>query len=224
MGEPRATCIAQRMCDGECMDEGSWTGSSGSTMGGPLSPGCELARSVAARPWCVPSREVLLHKRRLFPSHSIVLMSACTRVNSRRLAISCSPGKARSSTACHRCGRTINEPHGSDKPCLLRHLPVLGGCICAFDPNAFAVRSVMTTSPPRIRSTPKHGSWRNMAECEFAVLQRQCLSTRIASAELVQAKTAAWEAQRNTAKAIVQWWFTNKNARAKLKRLYTSSS
>jgi transposase len=30
------------------------------------------------------------------------------------------------STICHRCGRTITEPHGTDKSRLLRHLPVLG--------------------------------------------------------------------------------------------------
>ena len=30
------------------------------------------------------------------------------------------------STTCHRCGRVINEPHGVDKPRLLRHLPILG--------------------------------------------------------------------------------------------------
>ena len=30
------------------------------------------------------------------------------------------------STICHRCGRTITDPHASDKPRLLRHLPVLG--------------------------------------------------------------------------------------------------
>ncbi|GAB4433055.1 MAG: ISL3-like element ISKox3 family transposase [Chloroflexi bacterium OHK40] len=29
-------------------------------------------------------------------------------------------------TTCHRCGRTITEPHGTDKPRLLRHLPILG--------------------------------------------------------------------------------------------------
>lgn len=29
-------------------------------------------------------------------------------------------------TTCHRCGRTITERHGTDKPRLLRHLPVLG--------------------------------------------------------------------------------------------------
>jgi transposase len=30
------------------------------------------------------------------------------------------------STTCRRCGRSITEPHGLDKPRLLRHLPILG--------------------------------------------------------------------------------------------------
>ncbi len=30
------------------------------------------------------------------------------------------------STACRRCGRTITEPHGTDEPPRLRHLPILG--------------------------------------------------------------------------------------------------
>jgi transposase len=30
------------------------------------------------------------------------------------------------STTCHRCGRTITEQHGEDRPRLLRHLPILG--------------------------------------------------------------------------------------------------
>ena len=72
------------------------------------------------------------------------------------------------------------------------------------------------------RYTPKHGSWLNMAECEFAVLQRQCLSTRVPSADAVQAKTLAWEDIRNAAKATVTWRFTSARARTKLKRLYPS--
>lgn len=31
-----------------------------------------------------------------------------------------------SSTSCRRCGRTITEQHGEDRPRLLRHLPILG--------------------------------------------------------------------------------------------------
>lgn len=72
------------------------------------------------------------------------------------------------------------------------------------------------------RYTPKHGSWLNMAECEFAVLQRQCLSTRVPSADAVQAKTLAWEDIRNAEKATVTWRFTSARARTKLKRLYPS--
>ena len=30
------------------------------------------------------------------------------------------------STTCRQCGRTITEPHGTDQPRLLRHLPILG--------------------------------------------------------------------------------------------------
>ena len=30
----------------------------------------------------------------------------------------------------------------------------------------------------QIHYTPKHGSWLNIAECEFSVLQRQCLNRR----------------------------------------------
>jgi len=74
------------------------------------------------------------------------------------------------------------------------------------------------------RYTPKHGSWLNMAECAFAVLQRQCRSTRVASAELVAAKTLTWETVRNAAKATVTWRFTSTRARTKLKRLYASRS
>ena len=33
------------------------------------------------------------------------------------------------STSCRRCGRTITEPHGTDQPRLLRHLPILGRAV-----------------------------------------------------------------------------------------------
>jgi hypothetical protein len=72
------------------------------------------------------------------------------------------------------------------------------------------------------RYTPKHGSWLNMAECEFAVLLGQCLDQRIPNMPTVRRKTAAWEQRRNTAKATVNWRFTTTKARTKLKRLYPS--
>ena len=49
------------------------------------------------------------------------------------------------------------------------------------------------------RYTPKHGSWLNMAECEFAILLGQCLDQRIPAISTVQRKSAAWEQRRNAA-------------------------
>lgn len=72
------------------------------------------------------------------------------------------------------------------------------------------------------RYTPKHGSWLNMAECEFAVLLGQCLDQRIPNLTTVRRKSAAWEQRRNRAKATVNWRFTTDKARTKLTRLYPS--
>jgi hypothetical protein len=68
--------------------------------------------------------------------------------------------------------------------------------------------------------TPKHGSWLNMAELEFSVLSRQCLDRRIPDPEALRHEIATWEAERNAARATVQWRFTVTDARTKLHRLY----
>ena len=68
--------------------------------------------------------------------------------------------------------------------------------------------------------TPKHGSWLNMAEIELSVLSRQCLSGYTPNAETLFSETSAWEMERNTQKATVEWRFTTEDARIKLKRLY----
>jgi hypothetical protein len=73
-----------------------------------------------------------------------------------------------------------------------------------------------------IHYTPKHGSWLDMAEIELGILGRQCLDRRIDNAEQLKREVAAWEAQRNTAEAKVDWQFTATDARIKLKRLYPS--
>ena len=70
------------------------------------------------------------------------------------------------------------------------------------------------------RYTPKHGSWLNMAELEFAALQRQCLKRGIASRAEVEHEIAAWEGTRNRQKATVQWRFTTTDARTQLGQLY----
>ncbi len=71
-------------------------------------------------------------------------------------------------------------------------------------------------------STPKHGSWLNMAEIEFSALQRQCLDRRIPDQETLREEIAAWEARRNEQEVTVNWRFTTADARIRLKRLYPS--
>jgi transposase len=71
-------------------------------------------------------------------------------------------------------------------------------------------------------STPKHGSWLNMAEIELSVLNRQCLNRCIPShADLIH-ETKTWASQRNDKKATVNWQFETDDARIKLIRLYPS--
>jgi hypothetical protein len=70
--------------------------------------------------------------------------------------------------------------------------------------------------------TPKHGSWLNMAEVEFAVLSTQCLDRRLGNVQVVQNEIAAWKRQRNAAHSVINWRFTVQVARVKLERLYPS--
>lgn len=72
--------------------------------------------------------------------------------------------------------------------------------------------------------TPKHGSWLNMAEIELSVLSRQCLDRRIGSKEQLQKEVEAWQEQRNQVGTSVDWRFTTRDARIKLKHLYPSIS
>ena len=68
--------------------------------------------------------------------------------------------------------------------------------------------------------TPKHGSWLNMAEIELNVLISQCLNRRIEDIEVIRKESSAWQESRNNKGAKVNWQFTTKDARVKLKRLY----
>jgi hypothetical protein len=70
--------------------------------------------------------------------------------------------------------------------------------------------------------TPKHGSWLDMAEAEFAVLSTQCLDRRLGNVQTVQSEIAAWERPRNDVHATINWRFTVAEARVKLERLYHS--
>ena len=73
-----------------------------------------------------------------------------------------------------------------------------------------------------IHYTPKRGSWLNMAEIEIGVLAKQCLDRRLPTMDRVREEVEAWEAKRNSAKAMIQWRFTTPAARDKLGRLYPS--
>jgi transposase len=68
--------------------------------------------------------------------------------------------------------------------------------------------------------TPKHGSWLNIAECEFSVLSRQCTDRRFPDEQALNAAVVAWQAERNADTATVNWRFTTQDARIRLKHLY----
>jgi hypothetical protein len=68
--------------------------------------------------------------------------------------------------------------------------------------------------------TPKHGSWLNMAEIELNVLIGQCLNRRMGSLEEVKKAVSAWQVRRDNLNAKINWQFTTKDARVKLRRLY----
>lgn len=70
--------------------------------------------------------------------------------------------------------------------------------------------------------TPKHGSWLNMAEIELSILSRQCLSQRIEKKSILSQEIQVWQSNRNNANATINWRFTTKDARIKLKHLYPS--
>lgn len=71
-----------------------------------------------------------------------------------------------------------------------------------------------------IHYTPKHGSWLDIAEIELNVMTRQCLFRRIESISILRDELSAWEVERNTMAAKVNWQFRTENARIKLLSLY----
>jgi hypothetical protein len=68
--------------------------------------------------------------------------------------------------------------------------------------------------------TPVHGSWLNMAEIELHILNSQCLNRPLDSVQKVKAEVEAWQKDRNNKNKKINWQFTSKDARIKLKRLY----
>ena len=63
-----------------------------------------------------------------------------------------------------------------------------------------------------------------MVELEIGVLRGQCLDRRIGQRKKLVSEIAAWEKQRNDAKARVKWMFTTEKARTKLAHAYPDPS
>ena len=70
--------------------------------------------------------------------------------------------------------------------------------------------------------TPKHGSWLNIAEIELSLLKRLGIASRVGNRTELEKQIESYQTKRNGKQAKVNWQFTTKDARVKLKRLYPS--
>ena len=68
--------------------------------------------------------------------------------------------------------------------------------------------------------TPKHASWLDMAEIEIGIMSRQALAKPLPDMDSFKNQVKAWTLRRNAECSKVDWQFTTKDARIKLKRLY----
>jgi DDE superfamily endonuclease len=95
--------------------------------------------------------------------------------------------------------------------------------------NTHVVGALYEAFPPRqarrilarlaFHPTPKHGSWLNQAEIEISVFERGCLSRPVGDLATLERRVGAREAERNARRATIDWQFTTRQARAKLKQL-----
>jgi hypothetical protein len=70
----------------------------------------------------------------------------------------------------------------------------------------------------KVHYTPKHGSWLNQAEIEISLFSRQCLGRRrIPTLTLLKSESNAWNSKMNTDRVEIDWRFTRKQAREKLR-------
>jgi hypothetical protein len=92
----------------------------------------------------------------------------------------------------------------------------IGSLYEAFDP----AKARALTERLEIHHTPKHGSWLNIAEIELSALTRQCLDRRIDDLNLLNTELTAWQDATNNDQRQVQWHFTTKDARTRLRHLY----
>lgn len=100
--------------------------------------------------------------------------------------------------------------------------------------NTHRMASLYETLPPaearriarrlEFHYTPKHGSWLNMAEMEFSVLARACLRGRNPDQNSLENAVNACVLERNATATPINWRFTTKKARTKLRRLYPDTT
>lgn len=75
-----------------------------------------------------------------------------------------------------------------------------------------------------IKHTPKHGSWLNIAELEFAVLGRTVFNKRIGDKEQLQRELDAICGERNAEGKPVRWQFNLGAARKKMAWAYPQTA
>ena len=70
-------------------------------------------------------------------------------------------------------------------------------------------------------TTPRHGSWLNIAENELSALTRQCVAgRRFGTIAALREETQAWQIAINQRQRGVDWQFRLDDARVKLKSIY----
>jgi hypothetical protein len=103
-------------------------------------------------------------------------------------------------------------------------------CVVQDNFNTHTAGALYETFPPqqarRIMASlefcfiPKHASWLNQAEIEISIFERGCLSRPVGDRATLERRVKALEDERNTRQATIDWQFTNRHARVKLKKLY----
>jgi hypothetical protein len=92
-----------------------------------------------------------------------------------------------------------------------------GACYEVFEPD----RARELVRRIEFCSTPKHGSWLNIAENELSSLTRQCVSGRcFGEAQKPRVETQAWSSDVNSIQRGVDWQMKVDDARSKLKSVY----
>jgi hypothetical protein len=103
-------------------------------------------------------------------------------------------------------------------------------CVVQDNLNTHTAGALYETFPPpqarrilaklEFHHTPRHGSWLNQAEIEISIIERRCLSRPVPDSATLQQRVKALAEERNAQRATIDWQFTNRQARVKLKKLY----